>query len=654
MPASSLKMILATFRRCAALGLVAMASHAQAPLEAELPALREAAQRGNLRVLEAALPRFAGHPLEAYPAYWLLMAQLERGAERSEVSAFLSRHAGSPLADALRREWLRSLGAAGSWADFRAELPRYTGDDADIACYSLQERLEREDRDAAAEARALFVAGREAPAACDPVFARIAAGKAIGAEEVWARLRKLLAANALKDAKRTSALLPARETFDEKTLDRAARDPAAFLAREKSPVLSRAARELAIFAVGRIARGKPEEAAERLALISGRLALADRQHAWGQVAHQAALSHSPRALEWYNEAGDAPLTETQIAWKGRAALRAGDWKAVLAAIQALPPEEAREAGWRYWRARALHQLGENEAAQALLRTVARERNFYGLLAAEELGAATPPDWTAGRATPADLERVGAYPGIRRALMLYRVGLDNEAFREWFAAVRPLDDRDLIAAAELASRAELSDRAINTADRTVQLHDFAQRYPVPHRQALAAAARQWNADEAILYAIIRQESRFMPEARSRVGATGLMQLMPATARWVAGQIGLKPFHPDMLRRPEVNVNMGTYYFGRVLADLGHPMLAAAAYNAGPGRARRWRDERALDGAIYAETIPFNETRDYVKKVFANAWFYRHRLTGEAPSMRALVGTVPGKLAEPAAAVAANLP
>jgi soluble lytic murein transglycosylase len=159
---------------------------------------------------------------------------------------------------------------------------------------------------------------------------------------------------------------------------------------------------------------------------------------------------------------------------------------------------------------------------------------------------------------------------------------------------------------------------------------------------------------MIYSLIRQESRFMTDARSRVGATGLMQLMPATARWVARQIPVQPFRTDMLMQPEMNIQMGSYYFRRVLSDLGHPMLAAAAYNAGPGRARRWRDERSLEGAIYAETIPFGETRDYVKKVFANTWFYRHRLTGKNASLRQLLGTVPGRNADPAGAVASNIP
>ena len=250
----------------------------------------------------------------------------------------------------------------------------------------------------------------------------------------------------------------------------------------------------------------------------------------------------------------------------------------------------------------------------------------------------------------------AIPGIARALALYRVGLDPEGLREWLWAMRSLGDRELLAAAEVARLAAIPDRAINTAGRTIAIHDLSQRYPTPHRDALTAAARQWNVDEALVYGIIRQESRFMPHARSRVGAMGLMQLMPATARWVARQIPVQPFNVAMLTQPELNVQMGSYYFHRVLNDLGHNILATAAYNAGPGRARRWRDERPLEGAIYAETIPFNETRDYVKQVVTNTWFYNHRLSGKVASVKQILGTVPGRAGEPAeaAAVAATLP
>src|SRR5687767_3213348 len=638
-----------------AAALAASAAPAPPPADSDLIAAREAAARGQPRALEAWRARHPAHPLEPYAHFWQITASLQK-ADPAEVRAFLKRNAGGPLAETLRRDWLKTLAATGDWDNFRAEHSSLVADDPEIACYALQDRLSRNDADAAAEARALFLAGRETPGVCEPVFATLAAAGRLKEAEIWDRIRRLLAANQVREAKRTNALLSRRVAIDERALDRAAADPGRYLERDRTSLAARGPREVALFALARLARaGRADEAADRLAAMRARLATEAVQFAWGQIAFQAAMNHDPNALAHYQRASDTPLSDAQAAWKARAALRAGDWKAVLAAIQALPPEEAREPAWRYWRARALKQLGEAEASTGLLRGLAGELSFYGLLAAEELGIPPAPQWNAVRPAAAELDRVRALPGIERALALYRLGLDGEGLREWLWALRGLDDRSLLAAAEVARLASVPDRAIATADRTVQIHDFTQRYPIPHREALGAAARQWSLDEAMMYSIIRQESRFMPEARSRVGATGLMQLMPATARWVARQIPVQPYRQDMLVLPETNILMGTYYFRRVLDDLGHPILAAAAYNAGPGRARRWRDERPLEGAIYAETIPFNETRDYVKKVVANLWFYTHRLTGQSPSLKQMLGTVPGRSGEPpGAAVASSIP
>lgn len=636
---------------CAAAALAASLACAE-PNDAIFLAARDAAARGQWRALQDYRDQLAGSLLAAYPSYWLLSGNLERSDPR-EVQDFLARYPDSPLAESLRREWLKVLGAAGAWELFRAEYPKVTGDDVEIACYSFQERLSRNDPDVLPESRALFVSAREASTACDPVFARALAEGALTEAQVWDRLRRLLAAGSVKDAKRTNQLLARRVALVDKEVDRANADPHRFLVHErlgKRP--ARDGQELLMFAIEKLARSRPDEAAERLAQAAPRLTLEQVQFAWGQVALQGALSHDPRALEWYGNADPAGLTDSQIAWRARAALRAGDWKEVLASIQALSPQEAREPTWRYWRARALRTLGAKEASDGLLKGLANQPNFYGLLAADEMGIAVAPKWDGWRPAAADLDRVRAIPGIQRALELHRLGLDNAAVREWLWATRSLDDQSLLAAAELARQANEPDRAINLADRTVQLHDLAQRFPTLHREALSAAAKQNAIDEALVYAIIRQESRFNADARSSAGAVGLMQLMPSTARWVARQIDVKPFRPDMLATPETNVQMGTYYLRRVLDALGHPILATAAYNAGPGRARRWLDERPLEGAVYTETIPFNETREYVKKVFTNAWYYRHRLTGKTTGMRELLGTVPGSASEPA--VAANIP
>ena len=622
------------------------------PRDADFLAARDAAARGQWRLLQSLRPQLAGHLLEAYPAYWMLSGNLDR-SDPQEVADFLSRYADTPLADALRREWLKILGSSGNWDLFRAEYPLVTGDDVAIACYSFQERLLRNDPDVLPESRALFVSARETATACDPVFAKAVADGALTEAQVWDRVRRLLSAGNVPEAKRANQLLDRKVAILEKQMDAANKDPHRFLLHEhlgKRP--ARDAQELLVFALERLARSKPDEAADRLAEIGSRLTLEQVQYTWGQIAWQAALSHHPRALEWYGHADPATLTDSQIAWRARAGMRAGDWKEVLASIQAMSPQDAREPTWRYWRARALRSLGQKEAADALLKGLAEQQNFYGLLAADELGIAVAPRWDGWHPEAADLDRVRALPGVQRALELHRLGLDNEAYREWLWVTRGLDDKGLLAAAELARLADEPDRAINIADRTVQLHDLAQRFPTLHREALAAAAKQNEIDETLVYSIIRQESRFNADARSPAGAIGLMQLMPSTARWVARQIDFKPFKPDMLREPGTNLQMGTYYLKRVLNDLGHPVLAAAAYNAGPGRARRWRDERPLDGAIYTETIPFNETRDYVKKVFTNEWYYRDRLNGKVTGMRELLGTVPGSSGEPA--VASNIP
>jgi soluble lytic murein transglycosylase len=185
-----------------------------------------------------------------------------------------------------------------------------------------------------------------------------------------------------------------------------------------------------------------------------------------------------------------------------------------------------------------------------------------------------------------------------------------------------------------------DRAISAADRTLVEHDYGLRYPAPFLDRVGPKAKALDLDHSWVYGLMRQESRFVTDAKSSAGAKGLMQLMPATARWVAQKIGLADFRPGSVIETDTNVKLGTHYLKMVLDSLDNqPVLAAAAYNAGPGRARKWRADRPLEGAIYAETIPFNETRDYVKKVMSNAVYYA-ALFGDPPrSLKSRLGIVP---------------
>jgi soluble lytic murein transglycosylase len=205
-------------------------------------------------------------------------------------------------------------------------------------------------------------------------------------------------------------------------------------------------------------------------------------------------------------------------------------------------------------------------------------------------------------------------------------------------MRRLDDEQLLAAAELARRNQLFDRAITTADRTRHLYNFRLRYLAPYRDVFARFAREHDLDEPWVLGLVRQESHFIVDAESAAGAQGLMQLMPRTARWVARKMGLKHYRPGHVAEVKTNITLGTGYLRLVLDNLGHEVLASAAYNAGPRRASRWRDAKPLEGAIYAENIPFDETRRYVKKVMANAVFYA-ALYGDGPSsLKARLGWI----------------
>jgi soluble lytic murein transglycosylase len=215
----------------------------------------------------------------------------------------------------------------------------------------------------------------------------------------------------------------------------------------------------------------------------------------------------------------------------------------------------------------------------------------------------------------------------------------EGVREWVWSLRGMDDRALLAAAELARRHEIWDRAINTADRTQNQHDYSLRYIAPFSEQVRPKANQLALDNGWVYGLMRQESRFVMNAKSSVGAKGLMQLMPATAKWVAHKIKLDNYHPSRVTEMDTNVTLGTHYMKMVLESLdNHPVLASAAYNAGPGRARRWRADRPLEGAIYAETIPFSETRDYVKKVMSNSVYYNTLFEGRPQSLKGRLGTI----------------
>jgi soluble lytic murein transglycosylase len=641
--------------------LLNIATPPSLPADKDINAARTAFERRDLKALEATRIAVSKstHPLVPYVDYWWFTANFSRPstpgssaifavARSSEIAAFLDANQDTPLADSLRRDWLKILGSLDEWDEFEPEFAKLTTDDNEVTCHQWRYLLTQKSPTEAIskpQIQAAWLSGKYSGDNCYAAFQLAFDAGVITNDSVWPRVRRAFEANQLADARRSAgfskAFTPIAASFD-RAVSAAAADPAKYLNTQKVSGKSASSTELFLFAITRLARSDVTRAAASLEQHGTALNKVDLGYAWAQVGLYGAMQHDANALAWFRRvATPAELNDTQAAWKARAALRAGDWAQLSLAIDAMSVTERRNSAWRYWQARAYAQAGNAEAAKPIRAMLARENSFYGVLASEELGAPITPNWQGYKPTRIELDRLLALPGIRRALALYRLDMKTEGVREWYYATRNLNDQDLLAAAEIARQANIPDRAINAADRTSVVHDFTQRFPMPHRADMQTQARTNQLDEAWMYGLIRQESRFMADARSSVGAMGLMQLMPATAKWAAGRVGIKNLMMDRVVDVPVNISLGAYYLRHVLDDLGHPVLATAGYNAGPGRARRWRAETPLEGAIYAESIPFNETRDYVKKVMTNAWFYARQMGSSKVSLKEMMGNVPSR-------------
>jgi soluble lytic murein transglycosylase len=609
-----------------------------------LLAARDAFLAGDRVKLARHAEKIGSHALDSYVAFWRLRMQLEE-TDPGEVREFLTRNEGSVLAEQLRRDWLLVLGKNGQWEMFREASSAPVKPDPDVACYALQERWRRQDAAVFAEVKPFFMAPQALPSGCAPVVDAMLFSGELTPRDLRDRFRLLVQANLMAEARRIAERLPSNQAPSGVQIENAATTPAKFLERTDGDLNTAAGRELALVALTRLARSDPRRASGFWnGSLWERFSPEDRQYAWGMLATSGARHHLPEAVEWFKKAGETPLSDEQLAWRARIALRQENWPEVKRAIEKMSPAAQDDAAWIYWLGRSLIALGAQEGGRALWDRISGEHHYYGRLAAEEMGQLLQIPKKAATPTREEIAEVAALAGMQRALALYRLGLRTEALTEWLWTVRNMSDRALLAAAELAKVNGLWDRAINTAARTVAEHDFTLRYLAPHGPVLSEQARSRKLDESLVFGLVRQESRFIADAKSSAGASGLMQLMPSTAQWMARKIGMKGFNASRLEQPEVNATLGAYYLRHVLDGFGgNQVLAAAAYNAGPGRARRWCDVKPLEGAIYVETIPFVETRQYVKRVMENAIYYAAVMSGEQRSLKSCLGMIEGAVA-----------
>jgi soluble lytic murein transglycosylase len=626
---------------CAA--LAPAASPAQPANDLAVQAREAWAKRDRARLAtltEAA--RAQAHPLAGWVEYFELNARLTQ-VRQPEMDAFYARYPGSYVEDRLRNDWLLELGRRRDWANFQRDHAAYQmRDDREVLCYTLLAEHAGGARVTADAARGAWFAQKDADEGCRALAAAMVAAEVFKPDTLWARARQA------QEQGRATAVRQAVALLDNKALSQKLaelQDNAGRYLTRKARTTPRAEAELTALALARVAANDPDQAGAVLTAKWAKLPQDLRAWLWVQIGRHSALRLQDDALAAFERAHQlAPQqawSDDALAWWARAALRARSPAVALRAIEQMSAHEQRDPGWAYWRARATRMQGDAAGARAQLQalaaaTQAAPLNYFGRLAAEDLGQPTPLPPAPAPMTTDERRAARSHAGLTRALRLIELGLRSEGVREWNFSLRGMSDRQLLAAAQEACDRQVWDRCINTSERTKTEIDMAQRFPTPHREELLREARAAALDPAYVFGLVRQESRFVLDARSHVGAAGLMQVMPATAKWTAKKVGL-PYSPERLHDRDFNLRIGTHYLKLVLDRFdGAQALAAAAYNAGPGRPARWREGPVLDAAIWAENIPFNETRDYVRKVLLGGAIYAQLLGLPATQLRERLG------------------
>ena len=613
--------------------------------------MSQAFKKNDKGQLTRLLPRAKGHTLEPWAAYWELRVRLDQASD-SEIQQFLSQYAGTYAEDRLRNDWLLQLGRQREWSTFAQEYPRFRmNDDREVRCYALANEPLLSKPETPAELKRLWYAFRDTEDGCTYTADKLYDLKRIDSFDVWRKARLAMDSNRPRVAQ-LALNIESSEMGKQAILIHA--EPQKYLDKHILAITKRR-KELAVLALIRVANADPDKAAQLIEKKWG-LMLTKEEHnwVWAVIGKQAAQKLQDNAHSYFNKVSrNQDLNDDLLIWKTRAALRNGDWKAVISAVDAMDNAK-QDTTWIYWKARGQLALsaGTTSAATdpvrteatAALQSIAGVKGFYEQLAMEELGQAITAPAKPAPLTLQEKSVATQNAGLQRALTALSLGLRSEGNREWNYSTNlhtpgGMSERELLAAADLACSKQVWDRCINTRDRTKLAIDFDQRFPMPLKDTVMRKAREIQLDPAYVYGLIRQESRFIMDAKSVVGAAGLMQVMPATAKWTAKKIGMTNFQPHQITDQEINVAIGTGYLKLVLDDFDGSMpLAAAAYNAGPSRSRNWRKGPVLEAAIWAENIPFNETRDYVKKVLSNTTNYAAIITGQPQSLKARLGTV----------------
>lgn len=572
------------------------------------------------------------YPLEPYLAYDELTARL-KNASNSEIEKFLAEHGDLPQASWMKLRWLRWLAERGEWKTFLNYYDpalNFTELDCLYGQYLLANGPAAE---ANAAVEKLWLVGKSQPQACDVLFERWAASGQLTESRRWQRAKLATEARNYGLASHLVKNLPSRAKQGALMVE-VAQNPALLSQTTRFSPADPAMADVVGLGLRRLARQDPEKALTLLELYAPRQAFSKEEKV--AIAREVGLSFAKRfdsrALAVMSQY-DPELRDNNVSeWRARLLLRLGRWDEAYQLTRQLPASLADSNRWRYWQARSL-QLAQPQSQQPLplYQPVARERDFYGFLSADRIQA---PYQLKNQPLALDaktIQKVRNTAGIRRALEFHDRGQIVDGRREWYHVSRLFSRDEMVAQARMAYDMQWYFPAIRTISQAQYWDDLDVRFPMAYKDSLTRAAKSRSLHSSWVFAITRQESAFMNDARSGVGASGLMQLMPATAKETAKRFGIPLTSPQQVLNPDTNIQLGAAYLSQIHGQFnGNRVLATAAYNAGPGRVRQWlKGAHHLPFDVWVETIPFDETRQYVQNVLSYSVIYGQKLNVPQP-------------------------
>lgn len=577
-----------------------------------------ALERNQITRFNRILAELEGYPARPYLEYDMFRRRVNQ-MKPEQVSAFLRRFADFPFAYHARGKWLSVLARRGDWRNY---LEFFDGrENTRLRCLAFKARLQTGQTEGLVdEISRVWLRGYSQPSECDPAFAYFLEHHATPRQVIWQRIEKAFKARRPNLARYLGRKLDQADQKIVETWYNAHKRPERSLKQLADVADTDRNRAIIAHAIDRLARKNSLKALEHWNLLRDQFAFSPEQIEQSQrrIALSAAYQHKSEARTLLQQLPASSMNDQAFLWLARIQLRAHDWAGLQQTINRMPAHLYQENEWQYWLSRALESEGQLADSLNLLEQLADRSSYYGFLAADKLRREYRIEQQDATADVIDEgEFLRDKPHMLRARELYYLDRLVDAKREWFQALRYLDHEQIKQAAKLASSWQWHDSAIRTVAKTEHRNDFSLRFPMPYKEQVLEHARAKELDPSLIYGVMRRESLFDPLARSHVGALGLMQLMPSTARNVARSLGMKRPRKSDILRVDNNIRLGTQYLRTVMNRFDNNVaLAAAAYNAGPRNVVRWLPrENSMSADLWVETVPFKETRNYVQAVLA---------------------------------------